>query len=208
MSCLFNSLENTLGITNCRNKICDYIENNLTEIINGLSIKNWIKYSAKDIGINLNEYLQSMRSSNTWGGGPELMIASKMYNIIIIVLNGSKKIEFNSTNNKNSKKIYLNYNGTHYWNIQKYSKYLDTQSHPVSKSSPVNLNNNLRSTRFLPILNTSTINSSEPLPTSNINRSEPLPTSSLISSRLNYSLFNTSNNNFNFNTSIESPFYI
>ena len=53
-----------------------------------LEIENWIKYCAKDIGRNLNEYLQSMRSSNTWGGGPELMIASKMYNIIIVVLNG------------------------------------------------------------------------------------------------------------------------
>ena len=118
MSCLFNSLDLALKITNSRVQICNYIENNLNKQINGETIKNWIIYSANDMNLDINSYMKQMRNSSTWGGGPELMIASKMYNVIIVVVRDGKEIEFNSLGKKcdRSRIIYLNYNGSHYWN--------------------------------------------------------------------------------------------
>ena len=118
MSCLFNSFDQALGISNSREQICDYIENNLNEEINGETIRNWIIYSANDMNLDINSYMNKMRHSSTWGGGPELMIASKMYNVIIVVVKDNKEIEFNSLglNHNKDRIIYLNYNGSHYWN--------------------------------------------------------------------------------------------
>jgi len=116
MSCLFNSLDNALSISNSRKIICDYIENNLDEKINGETIKNWIQYASNDMNTNINDYINKMKYSSTWGGGPELMIASKLFNAIINISFNGKTIEFNNTNSDNSKNIFINYNGSHYWN--------------------------------------------------------------------------------------------
>ena len=83
MSCLFNSLDNALSISNSRKIICDYIENNLDEKINGETIKNWIQYASQDMNTNVNQYINNMKYSSTWGGGPELMIASKLFDVVI-----------------------------------------------------------------------------------------------------------------------------
>ena len=116
MSCLFNSLDNALSINNSRKIICHYIENNLDEKINGETINNWIQYASNDMNSNVKDYIDKMKYSSTWGGGPELMIASKLFNVIINISFNGKTIEFNNTNSNNSEKIFINYNGSHYWN--------------------------------------------------------------------------------------------
>ena len=110
MSCLFNSLEKLLGKENIRIEICKYIEDNLDKKIADEKIKLWIEYSASDMKISLDEYIKRMKLSSTMGGGPELMIASKIYNIKIIVKKDSKNIEFNCADNP-TKILYLDYSG-------------------------------------------------------------------------------------------------
>jgi len=109
MSCLFNSIGKLLKRKNVRNEICDYIDNHLDEKISGETIKNWIKYAGLEMNLNARQYMTKMRKSSSWGGGPELMIASKLYNVKIMI----GKIVFNCSNNP-KRILYLNYNGTHY----------------------------------------------------------------------------------------------
>ena len=79
MSCLFNSLDNALSISNSRKIICDYIENNLDQEINGEKIKKWIEYASNDMNTNIDDYIRKMKYSSTWGGGPWLIKTSLVF---------------------------------------------------------------------------------------------------------------------------------
>ena len=77
MSCLFQSISKLLGNIspqNLRNQICDFIETNGDRMWNGLSIKEWVYYSAIDRNQTVKQYIQSMRHSSEWGGAPEIAI--------------------------------------------------------------------------------------------------------------------------------------
>ena len=116
MSCLFNSLsyfisDNSLTI---RQKICDYLENN-NPIIDGIDTKFILQ-------LENNNYIASMRNTNTWGGAIEIQVACIIWNLRIIVKNNrdikNTIIEFIPLQRKEQipycKTIELNWTGGHY----------------------------------------------------------------------------------------------
>jgi hypothetical protein len=118
MSCLFQSISKLLGNIspqNLRNQICDFIETNGDRMWNGLSIKEWVYYSAIDRNQTVKQYIQSMRHSSEWGGAPEIAICCiiKGINIVVVQLHKNKEeIEFVQKNGKYTIKI--SYTGYHY----------------------------------------------------------------------------------------------
>ena len=118
MSCLFNSLSKLLGDIssyNLRNQICDFIETNGERIWNGLTINEWIFYSALDRNQNVKEYISSMRRSSEWGGAPEIAVCCilKGINTVVIQLHKNREeIEFVHKDGKYT--IYITYTGGHY----------------------------------------------------------------------------------------------
>ena len=126
MSCLFNSITdllqhelNAVKINNLREFICTYMENNLENILSNDKLKDWLesisldKYNVVDI----SRYIRDMKYNNTWGGAPEIALVSKIFKVIIYVVdntNNSNIIEFNNSDDKVYKKIYLRWTGGHY----------------------------------------------------------------------------------------------
>ena len=123
MSCLFNSIAHFIrddmevrGITNLRNEICEYISMNRTEKFGDVSIEEWIKFSneTEAIGKTVDEYLLKMSHDSQMGGGIELAVASRIFNLIIKVEHNQKIIsEFNFSQTP-VKEITLLYSGNHY----------------------------------------------------------------------------------------------
>ena len=112
MSCLFNSLsyfikENSYDI---RQQICNYLEEN-KPIIDGLDTKFILDLE------NPN-YIQSMRSTHTWGGAIEIQAACNIWKLKIIVRNyrnrNNKNIEFLPLCTEFEKTIELYWTGGHY----------------------------------------------------------------------------------------------
>ncbi len=117
MSCLFNSIQRALNVTNTREKICDYMLNNSNECINGDTVKYWIQLTCSN-GETIDTYIKKMKSSSTWGGGLELAIASKMFDTKIHIkytrTNKIISIFDCGANEAGSREIYLSYTGGHY----------------------------------------------------------------------------------------------
>ena len=95
MSCLFNSMSHFFNEPpqQIRNKICDYLQEN-KPIIEGLETSEILQMES-------NNYIQNMRSPNTWGGAIEIQAACNIWNVQINVLNyrdgnrnGNNVIEF------------------------------------------------------------------------------------------------------------------
>ena len=130
MSCLFNSIydllkDNLPHNINIRQEICNYIKNNLDEKIADDTIENWIKIIlSNEFDINDNDdivdsYIKILENTNQWGGGPELSIISKAFNIIIKVrYNNNIIATFNCTDNPICI-IVLDWTGDHYEPYQK-----------------------------------------------------------------------------------------
>ena len=113
MSCLFNSLGRLLNISDTRNEICDFMENNLEQVISGETIRTWLSFESDDA--NVEKYIAGMRDRCKWGGGIELMIASYIYNTIIIIKQNGKIIStFDCSANETNRYLYLKYTGSHY----------------------------------------------------------------------------------------------
>ncbi len=132
MSCLFNSIFELLQEylpkhtknTHIRKIVCKYIKDNLYEEIADETIENWIKIvldnefniSSTDI---VDKYIEIIEKQDQWGGGPELSIISKCFNVIIKVRHESNIIAtFNCTENP-SFILVLDWTGDHYEPYQK-----------------------------------------------------------------------------------------
>ena len=119
MSCLFDSLSYLLkddlrehNITDLREAVCNFMEDSSNKKIKGVKIKDWVSYSSD---LPTKEYINHMRDNGEWGGGTEIAVASKMFNVIINVLyRGEQIAKFDSCNRNPSKEITLNYTGNHY----------------------------------------------------------------------------------------------
>lgn len=115
MSCLFNSLSYFFNDNayNIRQKICDYLQNN-EPIMEGLDTKFILDLESAN-------YIENMRSTQTWGGAIEIQTACNIWNTRIFVKNirdnnNDKDIEFLPIN-KNSQynnTIFLEWSGGHY----------------------------------------------------------------------------------------------
>jgi hypothetical protein len=126
MSCLFNSLrrllenERNFSKTSVRTEICDFMETNLSESIDGEEIKEWIKISNIDeqLASDPKSYIEKMRNPGQWGGGIEIAMASKLYNVIIKIRDSYSNdiiATFDCGPQKiNKKQIVLRYTGTHF----------------------------------------------------------------------------------------------
>ena len=125
MSCLFDSIQNLLmdelpKNIDIRNYVCQYIKNNFHEKIADDTIENWLKiileneFDTNSKDDMIDTYIKIIENTNQWGGGPELSIISKAFNIII-------KIQFQNqiiaTFNCSDDPLYiiiLDWNGGHY----------------------------------------------------------------------------------------------
>jgi hypothetical protein len=111
MSCLFNSLshfipENSFVI---RQNICDYLLEN-KPILEGLD-------TAFVLSLEHPNYIQQMRSTNTWGGGIEIQCACNLWDLRILVRNdrdAGRIIEFIPLSGHFSQTIRLYWTGGHY----------------------------------------------------------------------------------------------
>jgi hypothetical protein len=139
MSCLFNSMSYFItddrGSNGIRQRICDYLEQNLP-IIEGMETCDVLKLEEAP---SCEKYISNMRKLSTWGGAIEIQCACNIWNARIIVhdirsrnnpnSNGNKCIEFvplqtpiaipsSSTNVTNVKPVelefHLEWSGGHY----------------------------------------------------------------------------------------------
>ena len=117
MSCLFNTLSKFIDISSndLRDNICNYLQNNprLYEDMNAEKAILWNNEGYKDI----NQYIEMMRRTSTWGGAIEIKAFCNMYHSKVIV-NGrdnNEKIEFLPAIKSSSNDIVINWNGGHYY---------------------------------------------------------------------------------------------
>jgi len=112
MSCLFNSMNYFIkeGSNEIRQRICDYLRDN-KPLIDGLETNKILEFEGKN-------YIETMRSQSTWGGGIEIQAACNIWNLKIIVINyrnrGNKNIEFMPLHNNVEKTIEVSWTGGHY----------------------------------------------------------------------------------------------
>lgn len=113
MSCLFKSLSYFFpNITEqqLRHVICNYLQRNLT--VGCAKAKEVIKWES---GVGLQEYVNNMRKSSTWGGAIEIKCFCDILkrNVIVNSIPNNKQIQFlSSTPNVPTLRIY--WTGGHY----------------------------------------------------------------------------------------------
>lgn len=123
MSCLFNSIAHFIrnemeirGIRDLRKEICDYISLNRGEKFGDVSIEEWIKFSneTEGIGKTVDEYLLKMNHDSQMGGGIELAVASRIFNLAIKVEHNQRIISEFNFSQAPVQEITLLYSGNHY----------------------------------------------------------------------------------------------
>ena len=125
MSCLFDSLTVLLqdelrnyNINCIRSYVTDYMKTNLKSNLCNEDLEEWIKMISEDKygNIDINKYISEMDKHSTWGGGPEIAVISKMFNVIIAVhRNNAIVSEFNCCKSEApKKKLHLHWTGGHY----------------------------------------------------------------------------------------------
>tara|TARA_B100001175_G_C19263272_1_gene520500 strand:- start:388 stop:729 length:342 start_codon:yes stop_codon:yes gene_type:complete len=98
---------------NIRNTICDYLEQN-KPIMEGIETNQVIKMEG------VNNYINNMRNSSTWGGAIEIQAACNIWNMKVIVINirnrvkGNNEIEFIPLHGKINNTIKITWSGGHY----------------------------------------------------------------------------------------------
>ena len=117
MSCLFNTLSKFVNISSndLRENICNYLQNNPT-LYEDMKAENAIIWSNEGYK-NINQYIEMMRRTSTWGGAIEIKAFCNMYHTKVIV-NGrqnNEMIEFLPAIKSSSNDIVINWNGGHYY---------------------------------------------------------------------------------------------
>lgn len=117
MSCLFQSIGKLVqqSHVHVRHKICDYMQHHLDSMHQGMTLRHWIQWQRQSS--NAEQYIRNMRSTSEWGGAMELMVATKVYNADIIVVDGYGKqvAEFLLRDAFTARKrMYVQWTGVHY----------------------------------------------------------------------------------------------
>jgi hypothetical protein len=113
MSCLFHSLSAFVShhdYRKLRQDICNYLESN-QPLLDDLTIKEIAELE----GLSKEQYIENMRSDNTWGGAPEIRSFCEMYNVgvKVLVIGTGKLIEFKPTNESNVF-VVISWTGNHF----------------------------------------------------------------------------------------------
>lgn len=127
MSCLFDSLSYFIDGTpdELRQYIADYLEDG-GEIIDGMDTSTVLALDTDHGNGDPASYIRKMRRSSTWGGGVELIAASTIWDLKILVHNirdrDGEVIEFLPLNAAPVGEIALEWNGSHYTAIREKHK--------------------------------------------------------------------------------------
>ena len=91
MSCLFQSIGKLIQKPHIhvRNEICNYMQQHLDDVHQGMTMRQWIQWQLQSP--NAERYVQNMRNPSVWGGAMELTIATKVYGVDIVVVDGHRK---------------------------------------------------------------------------------------------------------------------
>ena len=130
MSCLFDSMFALLkqhGIYFrdshvLRTKIALFMRDNPKYSLESGTIENWVEMVAGDMNTNSQNYIRGMGHASTWGGGMEMAVMSKIFNIqIIVVGRGSDKplAEFDCTGGRAEAKFIIHWTGSHFTPVKK-----------------------------------------------------------------------------------------
>lgn len=122
MSCLFQSIGSLMHRTHqrTRREICDYMNHHLEEEYQGLRLKDWIHWQLHYS--DPLKYIQNMRNESEWGGAMELMVATKMYKVDILVVDqkGHTVAEFLWNDQCTARiRLVLQWTGVHYEGLKK-----------------------------------------------------------------------------------------
>ena len=110
MSCLFESLSfffKNIDHYTMRNMICEYL---LTDpkILDDISANNITSWESD---MKLEDYVQRMRSTASWGGGIEIKCFCEIFGLMVNVHHKDEIIEFIPTNSKPKGIINIKYTG-------------------------------------------------------------------------------------------------
>jgi len=84
MSCLFISIGRLVNESpnNVRQSVCNYMDENLDTLYQGMQIKDWIQWQTNSTP---TQYISRMRNSSTWGGAMEIAMCTRIYKVDIHV---------------------------------------------------------------------------------------------------------------------------
>lgn len=88
---------------------------NLQHTHQGMTLQDWIKW--QEGSPEPRVYIQNMRNRTTWGGAMELAVATQVYGVDIVVVNGWGKTvaEFKWREDCTARHtLYLQWTGAHY----------------------------------------------------------------------------------------------
>lgn len=117
MSCLFISIGRLVNKPHrtVRSDICNHMEQHLQHTHQGIALCDWIKWQGMSPYPRV--YIQNMRNPATWGGAMELAVATQVYGVDIVVVNGWNETlaEFKWHEDCTARQtLYLQWTGAHY----------------------------------------------------------------------------------------------
>ncbi len=81
----------------------------------GVTIEKWCKMVSGDMNMTPKSYVAAMGIPSTWGGGLEIALMSKMFNVKIDVIRHGKKVShFDCTSGNPDALFTLHWTGSHY----------------------------------------------------------------------------------------------
>lgn len=117
MSCLFDSLSKSVGISSrqLRLKIVEYLKTNplILDDCKASDVINWTE------GSDINNYTHSMSKNCTWGGAIEIKCFCDLYSakVVVHVSYTGKQFVIESTKTP-SIEVHIRYNGAHFNYLQ------------------------------------------------------------------------------------------
>lgn len=91
------------------------MQQHLDDVHQGMTLRQWIQWQLQSP--NPERYVQNMRNPSVWGGAMELTIATKVYGVDILVIDGYGKqvAEFLWRDACTARKrLYVQWTGVHY----------------------------------------------------------------------------------------------
>ena len=116
MSCLFQSLAALLQSDHrtLRQDICDYLARNPSLLDDDTQTNDILRWES---GLEPKEYIQRMRSYDTWGGAIEIRAFANMsgYKVLVHVARSSKIIEFLPSRDVPTRgELHIKWTGNHF----------------------------------------------------------------------------------------------
>lgn len=118
MSCLYIALGRLIGQdpTELRKEICDFLATN-PHLMEGVDAETVIQWESEK---KIDDYVKTMRSSNTWGGAVELSCFTLMtgHSVVVHDLSTGKEIEFLPSSRRRHRRrrhtLHISWTGNHF----------------------------------------------------------------------------------------------